>query len=198
MHLSPLCRCTPVVVKGVILDGTPDCHYFWTYRLLRCPNPCDCSNEAINWAAWNKAGTSGVVTKATASGKSAHNLLIIQPPPTKKKYIVVGKSHPSVLKAPFSDRLILACSLQLRAELEIEFSKSMPRQTEIPPSSSTCGNPPRWFTNVKCSSRWCERSGCVDQSVPLRSPTARHFFVLRQPKWGHFCLLLGSTLHWVF
>lgn len=59
---SQLRLCSPIVVKGVILAGTPPtviisvCDLWW-YGLLRCPQLCDCSNEAIKWAAWNKAGT---------------------------------------------------------------------------------------------------------------------------------------------
>lgn len=31
----------------------------WRYRVLRCPQLCDCSNEAIKWAIWTKAGKQG-------------------------------------------------------------------------------------------------------------------------------------------
>lgn len=34
-------------------------HDLWRYRLLRCPQLCDCSNEAIKWAIWTKVGKQG-------------------------------------------------------------------------------------------------------------------------------------------
>lgn len=59
--ISQICLRTPFVVKGVILAGNArlplsQCDLWW-YGLLRCPQLCDCSNEAIKRAAWNKAGT---------------------------------------------------------------------------------------------------------------------------------------------
>lgn len=81
-----------VVKKGVILAGALSRRVIYgDAGLPRCPQLCDCSNEAIKWAALKQSRGSAVVTRSGAPGKSVLNLPIIREIKKKSTLLLVTR-----------------------------------------------------------------------------------------------------------